>query len=255
MPVPAHSRVLIVEDSLIDEVLLRCWLEQSGAHLSMAGNLAEAQQLIAAGEPFSHAMLDIQLPDGLGSSLVSTLRETGCQCIIAMTSFDETTIHELAGCGFDYVLDKPIDYQQLLRALQPHEQNHNSGLLGLFEENHVEEFNLAAALERFGGEHSLYQHIVQLFLQQWPQHKEAMLLHITEPAQLVKTVQTVIGLISQVGFTAVVKNELHQLETKAALWSIAARFHHVCHISNRIENYLPLLREQVGSPQRKSSYA
>ena len=255
MPVPAHSCVLIVEDSLIDEVLLRCWLEQSGAHLAMAGDLAEARRLIEAGEPFSHALIDIQLPDGLGSSLVTTLRQAECRCIIAMASFDETTIHELAGCGFDYVLDKPIDHQQLLRALQPHETHHHSGLLALFEEDPVEEFNLAAALERFGGEHSLYQHIVQLFLQQWPLHKEAMFLQITEPAQLVKTVQSLISLISQVGFTAVIKNELHNLETKATLWSIAARFHHVCHISNRIENYLPLLREHIAQPQKKSSYA
>lgn len=113
-------RVLIVDDSKDNRVLLKHYLKQSGAQIAFANDGQEAidavQDAINSNEPFQLLLMDMQMPVLDGYHATVKLRNLGVTVpIIAITA------HALAGdrehclsAGCDEYMTKPVDKQQLM---------------------------------------------------------------------------------------------------------------------------------------------
>ncbi len=115
--------ILILEDDPDIAVLLKQLLSSAGYDCDIAGNAAEARQLLEVNINHYKAMtLDIQLPDIDGVSFINELRsqsETLHLPIVVVSVEADAARQRLNGGAIGIVdwLDKPIDEQRLLQAL------------------------------------------------------------------------------------------------------------------------------------------
>lgn len=141
--------VLIVEDELRIAELHAQFIRQHARFnpLSIAGNLAEARQMIRILKP-DLILLDNFLPDGLGITLMrELLSDKKAPDVIFITAANDIeTVREAVRCGaFDYLL-KPIGYDRLQDTLQRYLRYRGSISAGdNVNQRHVDEmFNLQA---------------------------------------------------------------------------------------------------------------
>jgi PAS domain S-box-containing protein len=118
--------VLLAEDGVDNQRLIRLLLEQAGLRVEIAddGRMAYERALAAAaaGEPFDVILMDMQMPDLDGYGATSLLREAGyAGVIVALTA------HALAGdrekclrAGCDDFASKPIERDRLVALLRGH---------------------------------------------------------------------------------------------------------------------------------------
>ncbi len=110
---PAGS-VLIVDDERTILEILEQFLGGRGYRVFTAQSASEALHL-AVLQHFDAAILDLKLPDGIGTDLLASIAKTqpGISCII-MTAFAsvESTIEALRMDAFDYIL-KPFDLARI----------------------------------------------------------------------------------------------------------------------------------------------
>lgn len=112
-----NGLVLLVEDSPLISGALKVLLESAGFAVTVAGSAAEAA---AWSEPVAAdvMLLDINLPDADGLTVIHALNERGLKpaAIFAMTGHaDEPTRRRCLAAGCDDVLLKPVPVQQLLQ--------------------------------------------------------------------------------------------------------------------------------------------
>ncbi len=171
-------RILLAEDSIVNQRLAVGLLERYGHRVTIANNGREACDRLA-GDSFDIVLMDVQMPelDGLSATREIRLREKqggGHVPIIAMTA------HALKGdrercleSGMDEYVSKPIRERQLLAALRsvlgeagpPLPADPADELITPAEG--VIDWN--AALRTCGGDHALLRDIVQAFLEEHPQ--------------------------------------------------------------------------------------
>lgn len=106
-------RVLLVEDNALNLELHRDLLEADGHEVIVCENAMEFRARIASGLVPDVVLMDILLPDGLGTTLLAELRSTSNLDDVPMIAI---TAHALAGdasrfiaAGFHAVITKPID--------------------------------------------------------------------------------------------------------------------------------------------------
>ena len=108
--------ILLVEDNkTIQEANKELFEEIGGYNVSLAMNLAEARQSVAAAPP-DLIVLDIMLPDGNGLDFLKELREQRSPIhVLLLTALSETS-DELKGilAGGDDYIAKPYDNDKLL---------------------------------------------------------------------------------------------------------------------------------------------
>lgn len=114
-------KILLAEDGIDNQRLLRYLLSQAGAVVTVVGNgqaAIDAVEACPADAPFTAVLMDMQMPICDGYEATKRLRERGCSLpIIALTAnamdgdSDECL---LAGCD-DY-LSKPIDQTALIKS-------------------------------------------------------------------------------------------------------------------------------------------
>jgi len=185
-PTTRPLRILLAEDSLVNQRLAVGLLERHGHRVTIANNGREACDRLE-GDSFDVVLMDVQMPelDGLSATRAIRQRERlagGHVPIIAMTA------HALKGdrercleSGMDEYVSKPIRERQLLAALR--------GVLGgmpgdwsvgfagdgaplpvdpaeelIVPAEGVIDWN--AALKTCGGDHALLRDIVQAFLEE-----------------------------------------------------------------------------------------
>ncbi len=118
---PLH--VLIVEDNYINLLAFRQTLEQSGFRVQEAMNGEEALACLER-EPFDLVLMDVRMPvmDGLEAtrriraSRRRRLRETKVIALTGYTLADDR--QRIMEAGADGIISKPIDTEDLTRALQ-----------------------------------------------------------------------------------------------------------------------------------------
>ncbi len=81
-PADAPPRVLLVEDDAAIEALLRQILEDEGFAVSSHSDLRGARAAVDADALPDLAVIDYQLPDGVGTDLCKRLRSRGVPCIV-----------------------------------------------------------------------------------------------------------------------------------------------------------------------------
>ena len=113
--------ILIVEDDPDTQVILHDYLATLGDDVRVAGTVEEARQLVAEAVP-SLMLIDVGLPDGDGVSLLAELRgrkDLAAMKAIGLTAYSDLVTRErVLSAGFDDVLWKPVDGQDLLRAVR-----------------------------------------------------------------------------------------------------------------------------------------
>jgi two-component system, cell cycle response regulator DivK len=103
---------LIIDDNEVNRTLLQYVLEVGGFEVCMAGNAAEALQVLTAVHP-NVVLMDLQLPGTSGLELTQRLKSdprTRDIVIIAVTSYAMKGDEQKArAAGCDGYLTKPID--------------------------------------------------------------------------------------------------------------------------------------------------
>ena len=103
--------ILIVED----DALIRSWMlalmKINGVTASAVGTLADARRQFAALST-THVILDLNLPDGLGIELLSSIRSAGLptRVLVLSGSSDQSMRDQVSKLGVDHVLTKPPDW-------------------------------------------------------------------------------------------------------------------------------------------------
>ena len=110
------TRILIVEDDLDTRIALRRILEQLGYSIIPVATVAEGHELLD-GQDF--AILDLNLPDGLGTSILRRIRAEHRPIRVAITTAAEGKVLEDARkLKPELLLRKPIDLNALLQWIE-----------------------------------------------------------------------------------------------------------------------------------------
>lgn len=113
------KRVLVVEDSEDNQILIERFLTTAGLVVDLASNGEEGVQKASA-ENYDLVVMDIQMPGLDGHDATRELRRRGYQKpIVALTAhaFAEDRDRAFAS-GFNDYLTKPISRSSLLRAIE-----------------------------------------------------------------------------------------------------------------------------------------
>lgn len=106
------SRVLLVEDHVMNRLLVREILENRGHEIVDAHNVLEARLRLNE-PPFNVVLLDIQIPGGGGVAVLDYIRATPHLAklpVVAVTAQAMAGDRErLLATGFDGYVSKPID--------------------------------------------------------------------------------------------------------------------------------------------------
>ena len=187
LEVPALvGRVLLAEDGVPNQRLIRAYVEATGADLEIANNGEEALSAALAGD-YELVLMDIQMPVMDGVTAVTMMRAAGYGgTIVALTAnVMRSDIETYRGSGFDDVLAKPIDRARLHQVLSRH-------LLG----SDAPRGKLKADLG------DMLRHLAQDFVVELPQIIEAIELALSEQrwADLRATTHKMKGIAGSIGF-------------------------------------------------------
>ena len=121
LPSLADVKVLVVDDDLDSLAVMRRALEQAGAEAHIAENARDALKLVKARAP-DLLVSDIGMPTEDGYALVRKVRELdpplGAIPAMALTAFARPEDHQRAlAAGFDAHIGKPVDAEELIRAV------------------------------------------------------------------------------------------------------------------------------------------
>lgn len=112
------SKILIVDDSADNQMLVRLFLEKTGAECQVANNGEEAVS-IAREFNFDLILMDLQMPIMDGFTALSALREQGFQKpIVAFTAHAfKSEQQKCIEAGFNGYVTKPIDRTNLIQVI------------------------------------------------------------------------------------------------------------------------------------------
>ena len=112
---------MLVDDHADFRALVAAWVDHQPdlAVVAQAGSLEEARRQ-AASVGCDVAVLDMGLPDGVGSDLIPELRELypGSAVMILSASLDEANLTRATEAGADEILDKFVDPAEVVGAIR-----------------------------------------------------------------------------------------------------------------------------------------
>mgnify|MGYP003949947487 FL=1 len=161
----AVPRLLLVEDDPVSAAFLRDAAAALPADVDVAGHIADALAC-AATHRHDLYLVDANLPDGRGETLLLQLRERGIDApALAHTAACDAAIRErLLAAGFLDVLCKPLSVGELHDALRSH--------LGIGPTRGKQPvWNDAAALAGLGGEEAHVDALRGLFRKELPDQR------------------------------------------------------------------------------------
>jgi DNA-binding response OmpR family regulator len=172
-------RLLLVEDDPTSRAFLAAAAEALPATVDEAGSVAEA--LDAAGcHRHDLWMIDANLPDGSGTSLLSSLRARGLRtpAIAHTAAHEQSELDALLGAGFGAVVTKPLPaeaWRQALRAALAGEAGAEpASRAGVGDAPHGPVWDDAAALAAMNGNRAHVDALRQLFLAELPPTRQAV---------------------------------------------------------------------------------
>ncbi len=122
-------RLLLVEDEVEIQTLLRSGLEEAGYEVDVAGDARQAEQL-AMESAHEILIVDLGLPDRDGISLILSLREMGVSAPVLILSARRSVDDRVRGLeqGGDDYLTKPFAMAELLARLRNLLKRNNPGV-------------------------------------------------------------------------------------------------------------------------------
>jgi two-component system response regulator PilR (NtrC family) len=114
MELTAACDTVIVEDDDACRSLLDKFLRVRGHITRCAASLAEARQML--GEDCKRVILDLSLPDGMGTELLRHIRESNLPIKVAVTTgiSDRLLMAEVSQLQPDAFFTKPVDLKELI---------------------------------------------------------------------------------------------------------------------------------------------
>ncbi len=175
-------RILLAEDSLVNQKLAVGLLHRRGHKVHVANNGREALAAVES-QQFDLVLMDVQMPemDGLDATRALRQRETTGGLarlpVIAMTAHAMTGDRERClAAGMDSYLSKPIRGRELFATIaetlanfsrdKPVSENSANGEMGAAEPLGID---WSVALETVGGDRELLREIVAAFVEEAPQ--------------------------------------------------------------------------------------
>jgi len=127
------ASVLVLEDELLLRKQVAAALEQHGADVTDVGTVDEARRMIAT-LPFDFALLDVNLPDGVGTDLLSDGVFSPSTAVVVCTAEGgvQGAVEAIRNGAQDY-LQKPIDPNVLPMILQRAKASRQSARLAEHE--------------------------------------------------------------------------------------------------------------------------
>lgn len=124
-------KVLVVEDTVDNQILISHLLKSTGIELSFAANGLQGIEKAIAGD-FDAILMDIQMPSMDGYSATRLLRAKGyARPIIALSAYATIEDKQRAlKSGFNDYVVKPIQVEQVLSALRKSQQSQRESCLG-----------------------------------------------------------------------------------------------------------------------------
>lgn len=118
----SRLKILVVDDDLLSQHLMRILLTREGYQIETASNGVEAIEKIKH-EPFDIVFMDLRMPvmDGIETSRRIREWEDGRQhtCIVALTAgYFADEARGLAEAGIDNYIPKPFQVEHIQRVLQ-----------------------------------------------------------------------------------------------------------------------------------------
>lgn len=179
-PATRPLRILLAEDSLVNQKLTVGLLERHGHEVTVANNGQEAIDILK-GRQFDMILMDVQMPELDGLAATRLIREREKQSgsrrmpIIAMTA------HALKGdrdrclaAGMDEYVSKPIRERLLLTAMRMVVGEELTESVSRIESYNTDDKPSAdvmdwdEAIKTCGGDHALLRDIVEAFLEEGP---------------------------------------------------------------------------------------
>jgi PAS domain S-box-containing protein len=194
-------RILLAEDSLVNQKLAIALLEKRGHSVRVANNGREAVAAVES-QHFDLVLMDVQMPemDGLEATAAIRQREeqTGDRVpIIAMTA------HAMRGdrrrclhAGMDGYVAKPIRIGQLLDAIRSAVDADADAVASESEPSSAENIvDWAKALDAVGGDHDLLKTLTQSVIEETPRMIDAVRRSVADgdSARLQLTAHTLKG--------------------------------------------------------------
>ncbi len=121
MPAPNPSaeplRALVVDDEPSVRMVARLMLERAGYETEEVGDAGAAlAQVQSAARPFAVVLLDVTLPDRIGTDVIPDLRRLAPDSRVILTSGKAE--EDVPDHGADGYLPKPFTKEQLLAAVR-----------------------------------------------------------------------------------------------------------------------------------------
>ena len=114
-------RVMLIDDHADFRSLVAAWLDREPdlAVVAQAGSLEEARRQ-AASVGCDVAVLDMGLPDGVGSDLIAELREIcpGSAGLVLSASLDAANLARAREAGTEEILDKFAPPSEVIEAIR-----------------------------------------------------------------------------------------------------------------------------------------
>ena len=109
-------RILVVEDEQKVASFIRQGLQEERYSVDVAGDGAEAIDLLLALPPYDLVVLDLMLPKRDGFAVLKTLRERGLATPVLVLTARDTVTDKVAGLdlGADDYLTKPFAFDEFL---------------------------------------------------------------------------------------------------------------------------------------------
>ncbi len=132
--VTSMADILVVEDDVSIADGLKYALEKEGYYVTPCRNIADAVEKTAA-RHFDLALLDQQLPDGIGREVASNLKPYHTPIIYLTVVDDEDEIVRSLDDGAADYITKPFRMRELLARIKKalHDENGNSKILKIGE--------------------------------------------------------------------------------------------------------------------------
>jgi two-component system, sensor histidine kinase and response regulator len=175
-----HRRILLAEDNPVNQKLALRMLQKAGYTVSVADDGEKALELLTQGD-YDLVLMDVQMPRMDGFQATRRIRElersTGVHIpIVAMTAHAMSgNREECLAEGMDGYIAKPIRVDELYQTIE----NLVKGLpqgeetsLPLSSGNPT--FDEAEIIDRLDGDRDFLYELVDLFLDDYPRHLEAM---------------------------------------------------------------------------------
>jgi CheY-like chemotaxis protein len=248
-------RILLAEDSLVNQRMAVGLLEKRGHQITIAN---DGRQAVAAAqkERFDLILMDVQMPEMDGFSATMAIREWEAAQgrrtpIVAMTAHAMKGDRERClAAGMDHYISKPIRSQELFAAIEglfnPTRAPKVVGPLPAAEAD--SRINWQAALATVGGDRRLLEEMVNMFLVEAPRLLAEARRSAADgdPAALRRSAHTLKASLRYIGaeMTAIRAGQLEQQATASDLANAGPR---IDTLEQELQQIVPLLKAFLAS--------